>query len=219
MTEISYDDLFENVRKSWRIVASYQQRIFYLLDEIESGFPELTFRYWEPNHHDRPGRGTSKPTDRWSWDLLPFYSINYWLTPPEKDLKSQLKAGDWFLVFWIEADSSFYFSKATESKSFNGPDPSMMPPTNETDSLLWLYAYRVVGANEDNCTLRDAWGADDTDEITDEWHLIAETNVERFLWREKLSDLFAEEEATQRFILKARTELIKRGTKLEERQS
>lgn len=211
MTEPDFDRLLLEVRHAWRIVAAYQQRVFFLLDELRAGFPELTMTYWEPSFYARPPRGTSLPMEKWSWDGLPYYCTDNWFTLDGKDMRSIQDNGDWFIVVRVWADDGFDTDTAPKSSSFSGPDPLLMPPANESNSELSIYLYHVHSDPTGPLKPWDIWQADyDLDAAPETWEEIPEVSSTRIFWKETLADILAED-GTKKLIGKVRAKLAARS--------
>lgn len=156
--ESDFKNILTGVRHAWRIVAAYQQRLFFLLRQIEAGFPDLTLSYWEPAYTDRPPKGTTKPWNKWNWDFLPLHSTYNWFTQT-KTKNDPMEVGDWFMVVTILTDTGFD-NEGEESSSFNGPDPMKMDPVEETETWIYLSIYQVTSKIKD-ITPADIWHADE----------------------------------------------------------
>ncbi len=208
MTEPNLDETLAQVRQAWRIVAAYQQRVFFLLDEIEHAFPELSRSHWQPERYNRTPRGTTNPSTRWVWDGLPYYEMSTWFTPSEKRPGDQLKSSEWFMVAYLCTDTGFEEAPRRRGP-FSGPDPLAMPSASETQSQLWLYVYKVENGPNLGITPWQLWAKDP------DWHNTPEkwsspeklAGISKIHWIEPLKTLF-EDGGTEQFISKVRSELI-----------
>ncbi|MFC3529790.1 hypothetical protein ACFOMH_16570 [Paracoccus mangrovi] len=133
-----------DVRHAYRIVAAYQQRLFFLLRQIEAGFPELHFAYWEPAEYARPPQGRTTPWTKWCWDFLPYYSSLNFLTQDGVPIGQKLDIGEWFIMVKFFTDSGFN-NEIETTPSFSGPDPLKMPPVEETETMIYVSLYQVIG--------------------------------------------------------------------------
>lgn len=211
-TPIDYETMMLDLRHSWRIVAAFQQRIFYLLREIEAGFPEAKFLNWNPAWNNRPPIGKSKPWERWNWDFLPLYAADYWFAPSNIELHDKLEKGDWFIVVRAMADSG-YNNRVAKSTSFSGPDPMKMPPAEETETSIWLNIYEVTGESSAVGTPWGAWEADKEDSGEEPWSELhgLGTRVIRF---GGTLETYLEDGAMAKLITKVRAQLIADGLPL-----
>ncbi len=119
------------VRKSFRIVASYQQRTLQLIDYMCRLFPELEYDFWTPEHWDSTGRNILPSQGKWEIDGLPFYSFSVLMIEPK-------------LRFAIEilhsADSGL--DDIEDFQSFN---PTELADPEETSTTLSLIGWRMEG--------------------------------------------------------------------------
>lgn len=212
--KFDYKTMLADVRHSWRIVASYQQRLFFMLRQLEAGFPELTLSYWEPAMNARPPRGTTKPWEKWSWDFLPLYNTYNWFTPLEATTRSPLDIGNWFMVATILTDTGFD-SDGGQSASFSGPDPMKMEAVEDTETCIYLSIYQVTGESK-SFTPADIWNADageDTEKF--EWVELPEVGA-RFTRISAPLENCLEDGAMDQLIAELRARLVTDGLQLKE---
>ena len=219
MQEPDYKAILTAVGLAWRIVVAYQQRVFFLLDEIEAGFPELTHSYWSPAYYSGPPKGSTKPSSKgkWTWDGFPYYSMDTWLTLPSQKSTSALDSGDWFAVIRIDADSGFDVTDVGQKSAFSGPDPLRMLPASETKSELRLYVCQVIEISGVGKTPSKLWSEDDDDDAEFGcWDDVPSLGIRRISWCASLEDLLAES-GTSDFIKSIRAVLKESGIPLMER--
>lgn len=71
-------DALVDVRKAYRIVHAYQQRLWHLFRTIDHilGSAGLSFKGWYPMRYCSPPKSKTKFfVDRWAWDFLPAFEI------------------------------------------------------------------------------------------------------------------------------------------------
>jgi len=117
-----------DVRRSYRLVQSYQRRLWDLLqslDEVLSG-AGLPFERWTPmNVWSPPKTGTRFFVERWAWDFIPAYQIGCeWQgTDAPKNLTRR--------VFVIATADTGY-----DATSQGEPDPAQFKPAEECATVL-----------------------------------------------------------------------------------
>ena len=189
MTQRDYQTHLLEVRKAWRIIAAYQQRVIYLIDEIEDAFPELVQVGWWPSFYKRPPAAAKRLSARWTWDGLPYYCFETCFTLVGRGLHDHVDEGDWFVVARILGDTGFTTVKDPRASTFNGPDPTDMPDTSRVDSVLRLYAYRIEDIPQSQQTPPSIWNEDKNRE-TEKGERKTLTGAYRTLWERPLAELF-----------------------------
>lgn len=214
VSKADFEAMLIDVRHSWRVVAAFQQRIFFLLRQIEASFPELTHSYWAPTWTQRPPKGGTKPWSRWTWDFLPFYATDNWFTLAGKTSRTKLTLGDWFVLVRIFSDEGFD-RDGEQSASFSGPDPMKMDPAEQTDTMLHFLVYHVTGSAGVGRTPHEIHDADDTEgEENLIWEEIPEIGARTMLAGGSLAELL-QEGAVEALISDLRKRLIEDGLSLQ----
>lgn len=210
-----YMAMLADVRHSWRIVASYQQRVFFMLRQLEAGLPELALNYWKPAMTASPPRGTTKPWEKWSWDFLPLYATDYWFTPVSTTPRSKLDTGDWFIVVRIITDTGFD-SDGEKTASFSGPDPMKMEAVEDTETWIYFSIYQVTGLGK-GFTAYDIWEADEGEETEKfDWIELPDEGARFTRISAPLNDYF-EDGAMEQLVAELRAHLSADGFRLQDR--
>ncbi|MEO8801793.1 MAG: hypothetical protein ABI375_00380 [Rudaea sp.] len=119
------------LRRAYRLVHGYQRAIIDLSHEIMIRLG-LDFFCWSPVFNDTPPRCTTDLSRKWSWDLLPGYSIYFAYTTP-----GPIQPGSYMLILWAEADTGF--SKLCEDTKRGEPDFAQLdaPEHCATNFRFW----------------------------------------------------------------------------------
>lgn len=199
----------EDVRRAYRLVAAYQQRVIYFLEEVERAFPELKFFWWMPERFKVPPRGGTHPNDRWTWDGLPYFSTSNYFMFPGTSSGGKMPSNQFFLIVDICADTGFDLGK--ETASFHGPDPATFPLVSDTSSVADFYFYdvgQVSGISADKDIIR----ADDGEYEEGIWKSLRD-NVRSMKFSQKLPELFATD-GTSSFLAHMRKTLKSEGIQI-----
>lgn len=204
-----YEEMLTDVRHAYRIVAAYQQKLFFTLRQIGAGFPELEFSYWHPAWNNRPPSPKTKPWERWNWDFLPLHTADYWFVRSGSDMNAKLADRDWFMTVRITADSGFD-GKGKTTTSFSGPDPMLMDPAEKTWTAIYLNIYQVtkkVGAGH---VPHEIWHMDieDRDEVA--WSNLPNVGARCITFGGPLAS-YLDKGAMERLIAEIRTHLTQDG--------
>lgn len=186
------EDLTLQLRRAYRLVHGYQHATINLSREIAARLG-LEFFCWSPVFNDAPGRPRTDILRKWTWDLLPAYSIYLVFTSP-----GPVKSGSYMLILWAEADTGF--SKLCEETSRGEPDFMKLdaPENCETNFRFWHAAV------EDGSKIRDSqafWNTlwDEEWPETDLFTLEVEgTNLKGQMTTYPLSALSSTEEVNKR---------------------
>ena len=123
-----------DVRKSYRLLWSYQRRVFDIIGLIASEMGQ-DFYYWQVLHSDGPVRSGTNPLKKWAWDMLPMVQASYLFLPSGADPNSP-RRGEWMLEISVLSDSGF-----DEPKGGAEPDASDFPDAAECASTMSLFAW------------------------------------------------------------------------------
>lgn len=213
MTQADYHEILLNVRRSYRIAASFQQRMFYVLNQIEAAFPELVYNRWDPVFTARPPQPTTKVTRKWTWDFLPLLASDHWFTLAGTTRDDPLKEGDWFMTVRILADDGFDADVGT-SASFNGPDPDKMPSPEEAQSEIYVVAWRLRKAGSEAVSAADVWHGDETENDEElRWYDAGDTGGQSLYAGGSLAELL-QDGAMESLIAGFRAKLAESGLEL-----
>ena len=149
---MDFDKTLADVRRAYRIVAAYQQRVFHLLHQIREAFPSLSFSHWEPGYVEPPPRRNTDIIDiskRESpvWSGLPYENFRVYLRSTDKK-NAPLEQGEWLIDCWFAADTKLWESVWEEGPHIDGPDLSKLHSVKKTDSEVWMYVYRMTERKE-----------------------------------------------------------------------
>lgn len=150
------EDLTLQLRRAYRLVQGYQSATLDLSREIATRLG-LEFYCWRPVFNDAPGRSRTDITRKWTWDLLPAYSIYFvYITP------GPIQRGSYMLILWAEADSGFTQLNAENTRG--EPDFRKLPvPETCTTNFHFWYSVVVddVPKGKDSQTFwGEVWDAD-----------------------------------------------------------
>ena len=125
------------VRKSYRMIHSYQRRI---LDMTNYIIEKMDYKsYWWDNEYFNV-RSNRLPSDRWAYDSMPLY-MGSGMLYLHKDIDyGTVKIGEGLLEIQFDADSGFNYSKAE-------PETSTFRDAEDCHSYLYLGA--ICGLKEE----------------------------------------------------------------------
>jgi hypothetical protein len=125
------EDLTLQLRRAYRLVHGYQHAIIDLSREIATRLG-LEFYCWSPAFNELPGKYRTDISRKWTWGLLPAYSIYIVFTSP-----GPIEKGSYMLILWAEADTGF--SKLCEETSRGEPDFTKLdaPESCATNFRFW----------------------------------------------------------------------------------
>ncbi|MGH6956450.1 MAG: hypothetical protein ACREEW_07265 [Caulobacteraceae bacterium] len=138
-----------DVRRAYRLLWCYQDRLFDIIRAIAGEFDSLKFYVWQPNSAARID-GTTNPLTRSPWFAFPMMNVSYLYR--SGDDPNYAKAGDWLLDIRVISDSGFDDSNDSRLTA----DPDDFPGIEATSSRINLYAFYFVGDIKGNL-LRDVW--------------------------------------------------------------
>jgi len=138
-----------DVRRAYRLLWSYQDRLFDIVGAIAGEFESLKFYIWHPNSAARIDGGTD-PRTRSAWFAFPMMNVSYLYR--SGDDPNQAKAGDWLLDIRVVSDSGF----DDVSHSPYDADPDDFAGIEATVSRIDLNIYLFTGEFKGNL-LRDVW--------------------------------------------------------------
>ena len=93
-----------DVRRAYRLLWCYQDRLFDIVGEISGLFGNLRFYQWHPNSAARIDGGTD-PRTRSAWFAFPMMNVSYLYR--SGDDPNYAKLGDWMLEIRVVSDSGF----------------------------------------------------------------------------------------------------------------
>jgi hypothetical protein len=129
-----------DVRNAYRLLWSYQKRIFDIIRLMVDEFEDMDFYYWQIMHAARPCNWGTDPFGRWAWDMLPMVKASYLYLPSNVD-RNLTRPGQWMLEFSLESDTGF-----EDPEDGTEPDVGGFKPSSECASLLKMYAWYCTGA-------------------------------------------------------------------------
>ena len=213
MVEKDFDRTLADVRRSYRIVAAYQQRVFHLLHQIREAFPSLSFFYWEPGNFEHPPRRDTDITDLSkrdspAWCGLPYENFRVFLRSSDKKKDAPLEQGEWFIDCWFVADTKLWESVWEEGPHIDGPDLSKLHSVKKTDSEVWMYVYRMTERKENDFLKKIEDG--EWEEEVEQWFDLPLGGCRHLYVEANLAELFVEG-GTDTFLKKVKSLLSEEG--------
>lgn len=157
--EPTLSEALGDVRRAYRLLWCYQERVFDIIRTIESEFESLRFYVWEPHNAARID-GSTNPISRNPWFAFPMMNVS-WLYRSDGD-PNFAKPGDWLLDIRVVSDSGY----DAEANWRAALDPAEFPDIEASESKLNLYVFFCTGEVQGNW-LRNIWDRvewPDTDE-------------------------------------------------------
>jgi hypothetical protein len=124
------------VRSAYRLLWSYQKRIFDIIRLIADEFGATQFSEWSVDHASRPCRSFTDPGPYWAWDMLPMMNSSYFYVPDSVDEKHP-RRGDWGIEVYLISDTGF-----EESTDQLDPDPMEFKSVDECASRLGIFVWK-----------------------------------------------------------------------------
>ena len=135
-----WNDALCDVRKAYRLVAAYQERVARTIQALSAEFPSHRYYTWAPLQIDRLiTKGKAPHLDRSPWDALPLYHYSVLLLPRGAD-PMRIRKGQCMIEFNIETDTSFDIEDDEQLGPDGHPDPAKLVPAADSGSAL-----RIVG--------------------------------------------------------------------------
>ncbi|MFG6082147.1 hypothetical protein ACEUZ9_002790 [Paracoccus litorisediminis] len=203
------EEMLTDVRHAYRVVAAYQQKIFFMLRQIEAGFPELVFANWYPVWNDRPAAPKTRPWQKPNWDFLPLHAVDYWFVQSGTAAKDPLDLKGWFMTVRVSVDDGYSDELAT-SASFSGPDPMKMDPVEETDTFFHIEIYQVTKKAGKGLAPWDVWQADCEERDESVWYDLPTVGARCIFFGGSLAD-YIQPGGIETLIAEVRTRLVKDG--------
>ncbi len=138
-----------DVRRAYRLLWCYQDRLFDIIGAIAGEFGNLKFYQWHPNSAARMDGGTD-PRTRSAWFAFPFMNVSYLYR--SGDDPNHAKTGDWLLEIRVVSDSGF----DDDVHSPWNADPDDFAGVETTDSRIDLNIFYFTDDFKGNL-LRDLW--------------------------------------------------------------
>jgi hypothetical protein len=162
MSDLDWGQSLANVRKAYRVVAAYQQRVQAMMKIAGREFEPLEFANWFATQHNMPPRRSTDTKDLWTWDLLPMNSCAVFLN--ENGMRRwDIKTGETFVFFAFTSDSGFWH--AIQEQPGKCPDPSKLEAAEDCETSFQLYAFQWLTAPQSVDCWHDFWDQDDPDGI------------------------------------------------------
>lgn len=138
-----------DVRRAYRLLWCYQDRLFDIIGTIAGEFERLKFYQWHPNSAARIDGGTD-PRTRSPWFAFPMMNVSYLYR--SGDDPNQAKPGDWLLEIRVVSDSGF--DDLTHSPYEADPDDfaGIEATSSRIDLNVFLFKEEFKGN-----LLRDVW--------------------------------------------------------------
>ncbi|MDR7221298.1 hypothetical protein [Aminobacter aminovorans] len=124
-----------DVRKAYRLLWSYQRRVYDILQLITDEFGDMSFYYWQTMHAGRPCNSGTNPLNRWTWDMLPMMQTSYLFLPNTVD-RNETRPGQWMLEVYLSSDDGF-----SRTAGSGEPDPMHFEDAANSASSITMYAW------------------------------------------------------------------------------
>ncbi len=132
--EATLQTALADVRRAYRLLWCYQERLFDVVKTITGEFSDLRFYGWHSQNGGRFDQGTN-PLGRGAWFAFPQMNVSHLYK--SGDNPNRLMKGDWMLDIYIASDSGYDAAYNASGST----DPTEFPGVEESRSLLNLYAY------------------------------------------------------------------------------
>ena len=139
-----FADLLISVRKGYRLLNAYHRCILDAARSVADRCDKDSFEHWD-NDPNNSGRVTNPKVFNSARGMIKMSSVNFCFSsgrPPRK--------GEWLLDFYHYGDSGY-----EEFDDWEDPDPSRLPPVEESITLIRLSAL-IIDSGKDN-TWWDLW--------------------------------------------------------------
>lgn len=187
-----------DVRLSHRILAAFYSRVFALFDDVEQTFPELDRFYVQVNGDIRKWTASGPFSARAAYDALPMSVFTVMLGPAGEEKASKITEEALYITAFLDMDSSLSFNDENCLGKDGHPDPTLLEPLDETETTLYLTAYKVpTSAKLSARTFLSVWEDIDDLETFNVLHIDEATAVECVGIKIKLEDLMIAESAGQ----------------------
>ena len=132
-----------NVRKAYRLLALYQERIFKMTQDIAQNFNYEFYRYMSNSRNYMEDNPTELPVSSPGWWMLPMYDMSFlYLNANNNANKPQ--PGEWLLDIYIYSDNGYQ-----EDTDNNIVTPLKFDDTvEESDTEIGLYAIYIKKKQE-----------------------------------------------------------------------
>jgi len=141
--EAALEAALGDVRRAFRLIWCYQERIFDVIRTITAEFESLSFYVWEPHNAARIDRSTN-PVTKGPWYTLPMMNVSY-LYKSSADT-NYLRPGDWLFEIRVISDSGYN----EEDGGNESIDPAHFPGVEVAESKISLYVYYFTGEIKQN---------------------------------------------------------------------
>jgi hypothetical protein len=186
--EPTLSEALGDVRRAYRLLWCYQERMFDIIRTIEGEFESLRFYVWE-SHNAARIDGSTNPLSRNPWFAFPMMNVSLLY---RSDGDSNLaKPGDWLLDIRIVSDSGY-----NDEENWRAAiDPTGFPDIEASESKLNLYVYFCTGEVQGNW-LRHIWGRVEWPDTNEEVHADGDLPIMKIGVSLNLADL-TDREAVQ----------------------
>ena len=134
----SMQDALTDVRRAYRLVYLYQERLYDIIKYIRRSMGLCHYRRERP--YDT-GKSSTDFVGRAVWDGIPFYNFSTLLLPNGQD-KDSLSKGEWMLDLHFLADRDVFDESGWYVK--DGKDrPENFVPVEKSASVLQIYLYQA----------------------------------------------------------------------------
>ncbi len=160
MSDLDWGQSLANVRTAYRVVAAYQQRVQAMMKIAGREFEPLEFANWFPGHINMPPKRASDPKSPRTWDFLPLHCAVVILNE-QGNRRWDIQTGECMIVCMFCADSAFLDTAKDTPKQY--PDPSRLPSSFETKTILRIYAFKWLSEPANVDYWNDFWAVEQPD--------------------------------------------------------
>ncbi|WGE67077.1 hypothetical protein NYR77_08830 [Actinobacillus equuli subsp. haemolyticus] len=176
--------VLQDVRKAYRLLADYQQRIIELLDFIRNELKAEHYYHYQPNSIASQSIHKIYNAPDIGWKFLPMLNMNLlW------HKTANVPAGEWWGDHIQQNDLVFDFCIVSDEDN----DETLLP--KESKSELHIYVYKCVKYTRKNNWYADVWWKSEYPDFGEVKTLSNNKDTEYLVYGDKLdlSDLYDEE--------------------------
>jgi hypothetical protein len=138
-----------DVRRAYRLLWFYQERIFDIIRPFVGEFETLRFYMWRSNSAN-PMDASTNPLSRSPWSAFPLMNVSYLYR--SGDDPNHAKPGDWLLDIRVISDSGYSDDVDDRLQA----DPDTFPGVEASETRINLYVFYCTEEIKGNW-LKDIW--------------------------------------------------------------
>lgn len=162
MSDLDWRQSLANVRKAYRVVAAYQQRVQAMMKIAGREFEPLEFADWMATDHGMPPPRNKNPMWNWVWDLLPMNCCSVLLNLEGKRIWD-IKTGECLVFCVYMSDTAFW--EARQAHPRVSPDPDRLAPAGEATTCFRMMAFQWLADDRTVNCINDFWNAQHPENI------------------------------------------------------